>query len=214
MDGRTACLGGVERCQDGPERAGVACDGPDADDLTEGRWECQGNALTCPSDCAVAPEACNQRDDDCDGVVDEMVCSDAADTCRPIRRGDAIYLVCTEAPGAGDGWDEAQSECARGGYVLAELDDDGERAFLYTEAGAGNWWVGARTTRADEGGRRDLSTWTWRPSGASVATALWASGEPSGDGSCAHLAQAFGGSLNDIPCSTSYNYICEGRLVP
>lgn len=217
MDGRTACLGGVERCLDDEERVGFACDGTDADDVAEGRWECLGNALFCSGDCVSTAEVCNRRDDDCNGRVDEGgVCSDEADSCVPIRRGDtdAIYLICTEAAGAGDGWDEAQSECARGGYTLAQIDDEAERAWLYGQAGVGEWWVGARTDRADAAGRQDTSTWTWRPAGAPVATELWYENEPSGDGSCAHLAQGFGGALNDIPCATSYNYLCEGRIVP
>jgi hypothetical protein len=215
MDGRTACLGGMERCQDGPERVGIACDGTDADEVAEGRWDCLGDTLFCADDCVAGPETCNRRDDDCNGQVDEGgVCSDAADSCRSVRRGDSIYLICTEPAGAGDGWDEAQGECGRGGYTLAQIDDEAERAFLYAEAGVGDWWVGARTPRADAAGRQDTSTWTWRPSGAAVAVDLWAGTEPSGDGSCAHLAQGLGGELNDIPCATSYDYICEGTIVP
>ena len=217
MDGRTACLGGTERCLDEPEQVGFACDGTDADDVAEGRWECLGTALFCSGDCLSTAETCNRRDDDCNGQVDEGgVCSDEADSCRLIRRGDtdAIYLVCTEGPGAGDGWDEAQSECARGGYALAQIDDEAERAWLYGQAGVGEWWVGARTDRADAAGRQDTSTWTWRPAGAPVASGLWYDNEPSGDGSCGHLAQGLGGALNDIPCATSFNYLCEGRIVP
>jgi len=216
LDGRTACLDDDTRClEDGPERAGDSCDGPDADAVPEGTWACEDEVLRCADDCLWMPEFCNRRDEDCDGIIDEApACNEGADTCRPVRRGDSIYLICTEPPGGGDSWGEARSECARRGYALAQVDDAAERDWLYTEAGTGEWWIGARTDRGDMAGRQDKGTWTWRPSGASVDPGLWATDEPSGDGSCGHLAFGFGGQLNDIPCTAIFNYICEGVIVP
>ena len=216
-DGRTACLGGSEVCQgDGAEQVGQACDGIDADVVAEGTYTCGDGVLSCPDDCVPTAEVCNRRDDDCDGAVDEDgICSDSADTCSPVLRGTSVYLFCVEHSDDGDPWNEARDECARGGYDLVRIDDEAERAFLEAHtAGSPSWWVGARTDRSDGAGRRDTSTWSWRPSGASVAASLWEGGEPSGDGSCAELVVSFGNRLNDLPCDRHRAYICEGTVAP
>lgn len=215
MDGTSTCVDGDVVCE-GDARAnqvGGECDGPDADSVAEGTFACEGDVLVCPDDCVAEAEACNQRDDDCDGAVDEEgACSDDADTCRAVRRGEAVYLICTD-PGGESNYG-AEGECDRGEYDLAVIDDEDELTFLYGEAGVGNWWVGARTDRFDGPGRRNTDTWSWRPSGADVDEDLWADDEPSGDGSCAHLWDARNGQLNDASCTNGMNYICEGVVRP
>jgi hypothetical protein len=42
------------------------CDGPDADQCTEGAWVCDGNALHCSDDSGSDLDVCNGQDDDCD----------------------------------------------------------------------------------------------------------------------------------------------------
>ncbi len=214
MDGLEVCTDGEMVCEgDGATQVGLPCDGLDADSVAEGSFACEGDMLVCPDDCVPEDESCNQRDDDCDGAVDEEgACSDEADTCRALRRGESLYLICTDS--GGDSNYFAEGECDRGEYDLARIDDEDELVFLYGEAGAGNWWVGGRTDRFDGGGRRNKSNWTWRPSGADVDEDLWADGEPSGDGSCAHLWNARDGRLNDAECNNLMNYICEGVLRP
>jgi len=49
----------------------VACDGPDADDCTEGVWACSGGNMACGDTTGDAVEVCNNVDDDCDGDTDE-----------------------------------------------------------------------------------------------------------------------------------------------
>lgn len=216
MDGLTTCVDGGTTCEgDGATRAGEACDGLDADTVAEGFFACEDDALTCPDDCIPTGESCNQRDDDCDGSVDEEgACSDEGDDCRAVRRGDSLYLFCTDR-GGGESSYTAEGECDRGQYDLARIDDDDERVFLMGESGGGNLWVGARTDRFDPGGRRNKDTWTWRPSNAGVDHDLWANDEPSGDGSCAHLRESAGGRLNDTSCNDQFTaYICEGVLLP
>jgi len=59
-------------------------------------------------------EACNGRDDDCDGSVDEGACG-----CEMVERSGHVYRFCDEELT----WDDAESECANDGYHLVTIDD-------------------------------------------------------------------------------------------
>ncbi|MGE3634439.1 MAG: lectin-like protein [Sandaracinaceae bacterium] len=50
---------------------GAPCDGPDADECTEGTWSCASGTPTCSDTSDDTLEACGGGDEDCDGSVDE-----------------------------------------------------------------------------------------------------------------------------------------------
>jgi MYXO-CTERM domain-containing protein len=73
------------------------CDGDDADQCAEGVWRCTGiNTMECVETTPVNAEVCNGRDDDCNGVVDDLpVCSGVP--VEPGRIADAGVDVAVDA---------------------------------------------------------------------------------------------------------------------
>jgi formylglycine-generating enzyme required for sulfatase activity len=101
--GTTACQGGglacvqtgqpsVETCNgldddcdgtsdDGNPGGGAACETGLPGDCAAGTMTCQGGSVTCVAHVQSHTEACNGRDDDCDGTVDEDVTCDDGLAC-------------------------------------------------------------------------------------------------------------------------------------
>ena len=83
---------------------GAACDGDDSDQCQDGTWTCNGVELACNDDAQGIGEACNEADDDCDGIVDEgfsgksTPCDGAdADHCLDgVWTCNGVDLVCTD----------------------------------------------------------------------------------------------------------------------
>ena len=171
-----------------------ACDVPGG--YTRGDADCND------SDANVRPnafEACNARDDNCDGTVDDGCMAD----CNRIVRGSSRYHFCR----AGRRWTEARDFCGTLGAALVTIDDGTENGFVRQQAdaaGGGDWWTGMNDLD-DEG------EWEWA-SGSDAGYRNWGSGEPN------NLANEDCGSMrpdarwNDSDCRSSLRFACEAEL--
>lgn len=74
---------------------GGECDGPDADLCGEGSLVCANGAITCNDETSDNIEVCNNEDDDCDSVVDEMF-----DVETDVENCGACGQACTNPNGA------------------------------------------------------------------------------------------------------------------
>ena len=144
-------------------------------------------------------EACNDRDDNCDGTVDEGCMAD----CNRVVRGSSRYHFCR----SGRRWTDARDFCETLDASLVTIDDAPENAFVREQAdaaGAGDWWTGLND-RGDEG------EWEW-VSGSSAAYRNWGGGEPNniGNEDCASIRPD--GRWNDSNCNNSLRFACEASL--
>lgn len=162
-----------------------------------------------------AMETCNQVDDDCDGLTDELsAANEACGACRMAESGSSTYWFC-ETPVS---WNEARSRCAAFGADLVVLDELGEDELIEAHRSRGfRAFIGL--TEQEEG----VFTWI---DGTPVTTANWADGQPdnasndeySGEG-CVQVGwpdPATSATWNDIAChlpATGYP-ICEAELLP
>ncbi len=216
-DGIASCTDGVLSCSDAPSRVADPCDGPDADSVEEGALSCQGNQLRCLDDCVPEAESCSQRDDDCDGVVDEGVCADTGDGAGcgdPILvAGGALYLFC-EGPRS---FMAAASACAERGYDFVAAEDPDELMVIGAIASdTERWHLGGMTDATTPGGQMDRARWRWVATGDAIADEVWKAAEPRGRGACAQLPQASDdrSGIADSDCGVDRPFICEGSLVP
>jgi hypothetical protein len=214
FDGMSGCAGGTPTCVDDTPMAGDGCDGPDADLEPEGSLSCDAGGLVCTGDCTASAEVCDQRDNDCDGNVDEDgVCDNSGTSCTSYTYDGSVYLFCTEGDG-GDDWSSARDECRSAGYELVQVDDTAELAFLRLHTGSMDWWSDARANTGDSDLWDDPSRWFWDTSGDPVDTALWDPGEPSGNGRCAYLRDVNDDLLDDIGCGERRQILCEAPILP
>ncbi|MBU1410736.1 CotH kinase family protein [Myxococcota bacterium] len=148
-----------------------------------------------------APETCNGRDDDCDGLIDNHPdCPHCQEHAAP-QGGTLLYCF----------WPlnylDAEADCAvQGGHLASIHDASTQDTIAATALGiAGqNWWIGANDLDTE-------GTFTWTD-GTPFDAAFWADGEPNNaDGweNCAHLASWAGGRWNDIPCDYTMYYVCH-----
>ncbi len=166
-----------------------------------------GPADTGPADtgptCVVADEACNGRDDDCDGAVDETGCSG----CRRSTHSGSIYLACD----TNIGWTSARSTCMSMGYDLVIIDDasENEHVRLQSVPFGRDFWIGMDDRMAN-------ATYRWvdgrivRQAGVDMLFTVWQPGEPDDDitMNCIEMDSA-AGDWNDVPCGELKPIICE-----
>jgi hypothetical protein len=147
-----------------------------------------------------APEACNFRDDNCNGLLDDDPrCPKCVETPAS---GGGRYAFCFEARTYAD----AETDCVTQGGSLARIpsqtahDEIRDGAFAVLAA---DFWIGL-TDRAEEG------TFVWTD-GSPLTFSAWNDGEPNnwGDGEdCVHLGVWAGGRWNDMACETAMAYVC------
>jgi hypothetical protein len=146
-----------------------------------------------------AAEACNQRDDDCSGVVD-----DAAGCACPVQElAGARFALCDRAAS----WPRAAELCAEQGATLAHVDTREQSRALGRAVRAirkSEWWIGL-SDRAREGQR------SWQ-GGRESSLRDWAPGEPD-DYACAQDCVAIeedeGGRWRDMSCATPRPFVCR-----
>ena len=181
---RMACIdpGTVDGDLDGASGCGFDCD--------------DGDDTVFPG----APEACNGRDDDCDGLIDNHPdCPHCQETVGPAG-GTILYCFLPL------NFYEAEADCAAfGGHLISihdSLTQDTVAASAFGIA-AQDWWIGINDLDAE-------GTFAWTD-GTPFDASFWADGEPNNyDGweNCGHLASWAGGRWNDIPCEYGMNYVC------
>jgi len=177
---------------------GAACDGPDSDVCTEGVAGCALSVRTCSDTTGDSTEICNGIDDDCDGSIDEgNVCSG----CRTQQFGGHAYLFC-----GANNWSGARGNCRTfGNYDLATVGGAAEQAFVVSQAGGNDHWIGLND-RGSEG------TYVWSSGTALGAYNAWGSGEPNDGGlgqDCVELWSSDSLLWHDVPCGLFSRYICE-----
>jgi len=173
----------VDRDGDGVSGCGLDCD--DGDDTVY------------PG----APELCNGRDDDCDGLMDNHPdCPHCQERPAP---GGGTHLYCF-IPLDFFG---AEADCAAAGGHLASIHDQAAQDHVASTAfsiAGQDWWIGANDLEAE-----GAFAWT---DGSPFDFAHWADGEPNNwDGweNCAHLTTWAGGRWNDLPCDYALPYVCH-----
>lgn len=176
-----------------------------------------------PRVCVPLPEACNARDDNCDGQVDESGCGGSVGVlsvaCTAFVHVGHVYQVC-KATGFGVPWEVALMACrSNPPYDLVEIDDNLENAAISSHVLETRAWIGLND-RAVEG------TYVWADGSALGAYDSWASGEPRGGGmgpleNCATIAarspvwrdEACG--VLDVSVGTDVAvFVCEAAVVP
>lgn len=147
-----------------------------------------------------AAEACNVKDDNCDGQIDEDPMCPSCVT-QPAADG-GTYAFCFKAKT----YPEAEADCVAQGGHLASIHDQAQQDEVAGGAYAlmgGHWWIGLSDV-ATEG------TFAWED-GTPLDFDGWTGGEPNDAGGiedCAHLADWAGGLWNDIGCDNVQPYVC------
>lgn len=146
-----------------------------------------------------AAEACNWRDDNCDGQVDEVAeCPGCFETQVD---GFGRYALCFH----GRDFAAAQVDCEDQGGGLVALHSEQEQAALIQVASdqglPRDYWIGL-SDRDDEG------DFQWED-GSDVDYLNWGGGEPNDfdEEDCAQLTGS--GAWNDLDCGASLAYICR-----
>ncbi|MBN2493611.1 MAG: hypothetical protein JXR96_03380 [Deltaproteobacteria bacterium] len=192
----------------------------------DGRWNDRLCSVwfeyLCESDCADAPdpdgdgygdtcdcgpldphrhpgvtEICNGKDDDCDGVVDQI----EGCPCLTQAIGGHVYSFCDD----GVSWDEAEQLCQSYGAHLVTIDGEAEngqiRDVMIDVLHTGDFWIGYSD--------KDLEgSWGWAD-GSAPSYVNWGGGEPNG-GTGENCAEVFSnGRWNDTNCSDRKEFVCE-----
>jgi len=216
---REATLADIDLAQDAlllslAERGGwiaanLACTEPgDVDHDGDGASACvddcdDDDPLVAPG----APERCNLRDDDCDGVLDDAPeCPRCLVVPAEHVGGGARWALCY-APRT---WLDARDDCrAQGGELVRVASVEAQDALRRATLGLQwtSWWIGL-SDRDVEG------TFAWSDGQARGPGAFgaWSDGEPNdsgGDEDCVHLAAWTGGRWNDLWCDRALPYVCD-----
>ncbi len=148
-----------------------------------------------------APELCNVRDDDCNGLLDDdPMCPQCATVPSP-SGGPLAFCFQPRT------YVQAELDCvAQGGHLVSIHSQAEQNEVRNTAWGLipGDWWIGANDL-AMEG------TFAWTD-GTPLDYTAWAGGEPNNAGGvedCAHLWAASGGPWNDLDCNASIYYVCR-----
>ena len=157
-----------------------------------------------PSDaCGSTLEACNARDDNCNGSVDEGACLIEGDACTEWTFGDHVYLLCT---GETD-WEGARSSCTTfgSGYDLAVLTDSGEEgaAAIRVDTENNDAWVGL-SDRTMEGAFR------WNDGTTAAPGSFDADG---GEDVDCFVIDAGRTLFRDRNCGDDNDFICEAPIM-
>jgi hypothetical protein len=193
--GPDGCGGACGACPPGFAcEAGHCLEGVDPDGDGFGADDCR------PWDAAAhpaAPEACNGRDDDCDGFTDEVACA----PCATLVWGGHTYLACSTPLS----WNDARSACRERGYRLASVESLEEALYLDT-AIAGNAWIGATDANVE-----DVFTWD---NGSTATFSHWHPKEPNDethDQNCVEIVHGGPnlGRWNDNACTILNDWLCE-----
>jgi len=177
----------VLACPDDPGFAGVDGDCDDADDAVN----------------PAAMELCNQRDDDCDGLLDEFSAANGdCEDCLLAEFAGHSYWFCDET----DDWDNARGHCQAFGPVdLPIVDSAEENAFLF----AGNklpnapMWVGGRDSDPNMN-----AYYTWYD-GSPLTYNNFALADL--DDGCISMPNGDGGKWRDRDCEFEYAIACESK---
>lgn len=171
--------------------------------------------------CTVATERCNGHDDDCDDLIDELVCNSSANgtaSCSGFVLPSAPthgYMLCTAAKT----YAQAQVACAAQNMRLAWLESAAENSAVSKKVAALSndveALIGANDI-ANEGEwfwDRGAQFWQGNENGAPVDGLFnaWASGTPNNennDEDCAVLMSATS-TWGDRSCAAKYAYLCE-----
>ena len=181
-----------------PGRTACVADGLEVDADDDGFGTC----LTDCDDASAAAhpggsEVCDGVDNDCDGLVDELV----ACACDEVELGDDRYLLCAN----GNTWSAARSQCNQRGGALASIPDADRNAALFAATQAvrpGRWYIGYNDM-LEEG------TYAWADD-APAAYDAWPAGEPDdfGEEDCATLDPFADGGWTDQRCGEVHPYVC------
>lgn len=181
-------------------RAEIACwDGRAERDGDRDGFGCGDCDDADPSVHPGAPEACNQRDDDCSGAIDDA----GSCPCPEQIVGGARFALCDRAVA----WPRAAQLCSEYGGRLAHFDARDQARALARAAHAvrqDEWWIGLHDRERE--GRR-----SWH-GGAKAGLRDWASGEPD-DYACAEDCVAIekddDGRWRDLSCATPQPFVCR-----
>ncbi len=162
----------------------------------EGIVTCGPNGPACNAN--PQPEQCNDRDDDCDGVIDGMNGVSACGCESPVVFGGASYRLCagpTAAP---------QAACGEG-YRLAMPRSLEELDFLGSLVGVTYTRVGGVQAAS---GAEPAEGWTFLD-GTGIDATLWKTTQPDDASMNQECLRIWESRLDDVNCETPYAYVCQ-----
>ncbi len=155
------------------------------------------------------PEICNGVDDDCNGTVDNGVCSPGCKGQEYVIHG---FAFCTTPKTLND----AATDCIAQKMKPARPNDVQENDWLRqtaTSLGLGTLWLGATdwTTEGDWDWPDGTKFWTGGAKGAAVGGVYtnWAPNHPTGTGSNDCMQMDAAGQWLETNCAKTAMYVCE-----
>lgn len=152
-----------------------------------------------------ALEDCNNRDDDCDLLIDEASSiNPQCGACWTFASADNSYWVC-EAPVP---WVEANNRCQAFGAQLASVQSPAENMLLHGYANKGvNLFLGLNDIDSE-------GEFTWTDS-SGVDYTNWSEGEPNDSSMAEDCSELRGttGEWNDISCDAARYFACKAPML-